>query len=226
MFRSAFLLLLLTAFAAQAPAQRRTFVRASGEGVVNFKPDLMKLTINVTTQADTADQAAQDNATRTSAVISAVQKVLGIGGEIRTIGYSVNPLYKYPQGSQPVLTGYTASNTIEASTLDLSSPGRIIDAAVQAGASNVSGLTFGLKDPQPARAAALKLATQTALASAGAIASGLGARIGAVVSVEEASAVRVVTADRTAAAAITTTPIETGTLEIRANVVLEADLIT
>lgn len=226
MLRSFALLLLLTAFAAQAPAQRRTFVRASGEGVVNYKPDLMKLTINVTTQADTADQAAQDNATRTTAVISAVQKALGIGGEIRTIGYSVNPIYKYPQGSQPVLAGYTASNTIEATTLDLSSPGRIIDAAVQAGASNVSGLTFGLKDPQPARAAALKLATQTALASAGAIASGLGARIGAVVSVEEASAVRVVTTDRTAAVASTTTPIETGTLEVRASVVLEADLIT
>jgi uncharacterized protein len=219
--------LLLATWADQAPAQqRRTFVRASGEGVVSIKPDQMKLTMSVVTQADTADKAAQDNATRTSAVISAVQKVLGLGGQVRTIAYNVTPVYRYPQGGTPVLTGYSASNTIEATTEDLSIPGRIIDAAVQAGSTNVGGLQFGLKDPQPAKAAALKLATQKALANAKAIASGLEANVGSVVSVAEASVASVpLTIDRTAAAAATPTPVETGMVEVRATVVLEADLI-
>jgi uncharacterized protein len=208
---------------AQTTTPRRTFVRATGEGVVSIKPDQMKLTVSVITQADTADQAAQDNATRAAAVISAVQKILGAGGDVRTIGYSVYPNYRQGTGGSSVISGYTASNTIEATTGDLSIPGRIIDTAVQAGASTIGGLSFGLKDPQPAHAAALRLATQTAQANATSIASGLNLHVGSVISAQEASAVQPVAVAGFAAAS--TTPILTGMVESRASVVLEVELI-
>ena len=97
---------LFLALAAQTPAQRRSFVRASGEGVVSFKPDQMKITVTVSNQADTAQQAADDNATRSTAVIDAVTKLLGATGDLRTLSYSVNPVYRYPAGGQPQLAGY------------------------------------------------------------------------------------------------------------------------
>ncbi|MBL0159427.1 MAG: SIMPL domain-containing protein [Bryobacterales bacterium] len=216
---------LLLAMALQAPAQRGPFIRASGEGVVSFKPDLMKLSVTVSNQADTAQQAADENATRSTAVIDAIKKLLGASADLRTVSYSVNPVYTYPSGGQPRLTGYQASNSLEVTTTDLSIAGRLIDTAVAAGANNIGGIRFGLKDPQPARQLALKLATQQARGAAEAIASGLNAKLGVIVSVEEASAVRAISGLAGGASAAVTTPVETGTVEVRANVVIEAELL-
>jgi len=215
----------LIAISVPAPAQRRPFVRAAGEGVVSFKPDQMKLNVTVSNQADTAQQAADENATRSTAVLDALKKLLGATADLRTVSYSVSPIYRYPSGGQPQLAGYQASNSIEATTSDLSIAGRLIDTAVAAGANNISGIRFGLKDPQPARQLALKLATQQARSSAEAMASGLNAKLGVIVSVEEASAVRVLANNSGAVSAAVTTPVETGTVEIRANVVIEAELV-
>jgi uncharacterized protein YggE len=191
--------------------------------VVSFKPDQMKLSVSVVNQADTAPQAADEHATRSTALIDALKKLLGATGDLRTVGYSVNPMYKYPSNGVPMLAGFQASNSLEVTTSDLSIAGRLVDAAVAGGATNVGGIRFGLKDPQPAKQTALKLATQQARASAEAIASGLGTRLGAVVSAVEASTVNVVNA-RDAVAAVPT-PVETGTVEVRATVVLEATIV-
>ncbi|HEY3441814.1 MAG TPA: SIMPL domain-containing protein [Paludibaculum sp.] len=216
---------LLLALALQAPAQRRPFIRAAGEGVVSFKPDQMKLSVTVSNQADTAQQAADENATRSTSVIDAIKKLLGASADLRTVSYWVNPVYRYPAGGQPQLVGYQASNSLEVTTADLSIAGRLIDTAVGAGANNIGGIRFGLKDPQPARQLALKLATQQARASAEAIASGLNAKLGVIVSVEEAAAVRAISGLAGAGSAAAATPVETGTVEVRANVVIEAELV-
>ncbi len=217
-------LAILGALSVQATAQRRAFVRASGEGVVSFKPDVMKLSVTVSNQADTAQQAADENAVRATAVADALKKLLGANADLRTVSYSVNPIYRYPSGSPPQLAGYQASNSIEVTTADLAIAGKLIDTAVAAGANNIGGIRFTLKDPQPARQLALKLATQQARAAAEAIASGLSAKLGAVISVEEAAAVRVISGASGMASAAAPTPVETGTVEIRANVVIEAEL--
>ena len=218
-------LLVAAALALPSAAQTKPFVRVTGEGLVSYKPDQMKLTVSLVTIGDTAQQAADDNATKSTTVINALQKVLGSNGDLHTLGYSVTPNYRYPSGGgQPSIAGYTCTNTIEVTTTDLSSPGRIIDTAVSAGASTAGGLTFQLKDPQPARAAALKLATLQALASADAMASGAKGRLGAVMSVSESAAAVPVTTNLAGAAA-TTTPIETGMVQIRATVILQAELV-
>ncbi|MBI4891269.1 MAG: SIMPL domain-containing protein [Acidobacteria bacterium] len=218
--------LIVTLLAAAAPAwvsaQRVPYVRASGEGTAAIKPDQMKLTVGVTTQADTAQQAAADNAARSTQVLDALRKLLGASADLQTIAYNVSPVYKYPSGSTPVLSGYSASNTIEATTGDLSIAGRLIDVAVQAGATTVGGIRFGLKDPQPARQIALKLAVQQARSSADAMAGGLGARLGGVISIAEASVASPVYTDRASTAVAAQTPIETGMVEVRAYVVIEA----
>ncbi len=208
-----------------ASGQRTPYVRASGEGVASIKPDQMKLTVGVTTQAETAQQAAADNAARSTQVIDALRKLLGPSAELQTIAYNVTPLYKYPSGGTPVLSGYSASNTLEATTGDLSIAGRLIDVAVGAGATSVGSIRFGLKDPQPAKQIALKLAVQQARSSADAMAGGLGAKLGSVISIAEASVATPVYSDRsTAAGAATVTPVETGMVEVRAYVVIEAQL--
>lgn len=212
--------MLLSVAAAQTPT-----VRASGEGVVSVKPDKMSLTVSVVTQADTAQQASDDNAARSAVAIDALKKLLGLQADLRTAGYSVTPVYKYPSGGTPILSGYSASHSIEVTTTDLSIAGRLIDVAVQSGATTVSGIRFGLKDPQPARQAALKLAVQQARASAEAMAAGLNMRVGTVITLAESSTASVINSDRTSMAATATTPVETGMVEVRASVAIEAALL-
>jgi uncharacterized protein YggE len=221
-----FALLLATPAPSQTSLANRPFIRAGGEGAVSIRPDQMKLNVGVTTQAATAQEAGDRNATRVEAVLEALRQLLGPNANLKTISYSVSPNYRYPPGGgQPEITGYTASNIIEVTSADLTLAGRIIDAAVQAGANNISSLRFGLKDPDPARREALRLATQQARSHAEAIAQGLNARLGAVLAASEGFTTRLVSnADERGVTAATTTPIETGTLEVRATVTIEYEI--
>src|SRR2546421_10214314 len=123
---------------AQAPAQR--IISASGHATISVKPDQAKVDIGVITRAVTAQDATAQNATQVESVLAQLRTVLGPKAEIQTIGYSLSPNYQYPQGAPPVLTGYTASNTVEVAINDLSLIGRAIDAASQSGANSVQGL--------------------------------------------------------------------------------------
>ena len=222
------LALLAIGATAQTTVQRRPFVRATGEGVVSVRPDQAKVSVAVVNQAATADEAASQNATRTNNVLDALRKLLGSGAEIRTVSYTLSPHYNYPRdGGTPTLAGYIATNLIEVTLGDISLIGRVIDTAVQAGATRIDGMRLMLKDEEPARHQALRLATQRARARAEAIAAGAGSKVGALIAAEEGSAVRPLTdVNRMAAAqAQAATPIETGQLEIRAMVTVEYELV-
>ncbi|MCS7026638.1 MAG: SIMPL domain-containing protein [Bryobacteraceae bacterium] len=207
-------------------AQRRPFVRASGEGVVSTRPDQVKVIVNCTAQGSTAQEATEAVASQAASVISALTQLLGSRGDVRTVGVSVSPQYRYPQGQPPQLTGYQATNTLEVTVEDLTLAGRTIDRAVQAGASSIGGLQFGLKDPNPVRNQALRAATQQARQSAEAIALGLGARLGSVIMASESGVVLPVITEARApgVTASAPTPIEPGTVQVRASVTIEVEL--
>ncbi|MCZ2148179.1 MAG: SIMPL domain-containing protein [Bryobacterales bacterium] len=226
MFRSLLSLGAAAFFAVAAFGQvgpRRAVVRASGDGVVSIKPDQAKVSVGVTTQAQTAQDASDQNATATSKVLGDLRGLLGANADIRTLNYSLSPRY---EGNPARLAGYTASNTIQVTLNDLNLPGRVIDTAVQAGATNIPGISFSLKDPQPARMQALRMATMQAKADAEAIVGGLGLRLGNFTIAQEGSSVVVTPFDaRTSAVAGTPTPIEVGNVDVRATVAIEAEMV-
>jgi uncharacterized protein YggE len=219
-------LMLATTAVAQTVPGRRGFIRAYGEGSVAVRPDVARLAVGVTTQDRTASDAATKNAEQAAAVIAALRALLGATADIRTVSYTLGPVYQYPPGGQAQLVGFSANNIVEAAVTDLALIGRVIDAAIQAGANRVESLRMGLKDEDPTRAQALRLAGQRARAKAEAIAGGAGVRLGAVVSAEEGYQVRPVSpTDRGGiAAAATTTPVEPGNLDVRATVTLEFEI--
>jgi uncharacterized protein YggE len=206
------------------PAPGRGHIRAFGEASVSVKPDLAKLSVSVITQAATAQEASAQNATKSTAVFDALEQAVGRSGEIKTISYMVTPNYTFPREASPVLTGFTATNVVEVSVSDLNLTGKLIDTAISAGATRVDSLRLMLKDEEPARAQALRLAGQKARTRAEAIASGLSVRVGPLVSAEEGFVYRIVPDTRTAAPAATT-PIEPGTLEIRAQITVEYETL-
>jgi uncharacterized protein len=193
-------------------AQTTATIEAQGTATIAANPDQAQINVSVITNGATAQAAAQANATTSTAVQNAL-KALNPAPTIQTVGYSVYPQYT---GAQ-VLTGYTATNTIQVTTLDLSSIGSLIDTANQAGANSVGGITFGLQNPDPFKQQALTQASKQAKAHADAIAAGLGGKTGAVVSGVEGSTFTPVYAG---VAAATTTPIQTGQVSVTANVTI------
>ena len=217
----AVLALLSVTAQAQTPP-RRAVVVAAGQGTVSVQPDEAKVQFSVVTQAVTASDAASQNATQVTAVLAALRSVLGPSANLKTLSYSLNP--NYSNGNQPILIGYTATNTVQVTLSDLSLIGKVIDTGIQAGANRVQGLQFDLKDDQPTRAQALKLATVQAKAHADAMASGLGLKTGAAISIQEGFATSVPPVRLGAAAPTATTPVETGTVDVTATVTLEVEL--
>ena len=214
-------LLILPLMGLLAQAQGSGTVQATGTATVSVAPDQAQLTAGVITQGSTAQDAAQQNAAQTAAMLTALKAVLGTSGTVQTVGYSVSPRYNNSQ--TPTIIGYTASNTVEVITINLNLVGPLIDAASQAGANNVSGVSFSLQDPDPVLQQALGKASKQALVHAGAIAQGLGAKTGAVISAQEGA--RVTPVFGLAGAPATTTPVETGTVSVSATVTVSVQLV-
>jgi uncharacterized protein YggE len=84
-----------------------------------------------------------------------------------------------------VIAAISATNTIEAVAADPALVGRVIDTAIAAGASRVDSVRLLLRDEEPPRAQALRVASQRARARsrADAIALGLGVRLGQILNV-------------------------------------------
>ena len=203
-------------------------ITVTGEALISAEPDQAQLDIGVVTQARTAPEASKENAERVTRVLSEVKKLLGRTDEVKTSGYSLTPAYRYPQGGKPEIVGYNASNTLRIKTMSLDLVGRLIDAAMQAGANNVNRLIFTLKDEQAAQLEALRAASLKAKSKAEAIATTLGLKVVKITAVTEGERmiqpiVRQVTAMR-AEAAPPQTPVEPGTVDVRSTVSMTVEV--
>jgi hypothetical protein len=204
-------------------------VVVSGDSIVQAQPDTAILTIAVVTQAKRAIDAQQENASRSDAVVRAVKAAAGTGAEVKTSGYSLQPQRVYRENQPPTISGFEARNSVIVVLSDLTKVGPLIDVAAQAGANDVSGISFTLRKDRPARDQALTEATREAMSKAQVIAQALGGRVLRVVEVQEEGTARpmpIYSADygREVKLAAVQTPIEVGTLDITSRVQLIAEV--
>ena len=220
---------------ASAPAGRTlTRVVVTGDAAVSAQPDTAVLTVGVVTQNASASEAQAENASKTEAVVRAVKASAGAGAEVRTSSYSVQPQYTTNRNDPPLITGYVVRNAVTLTTGALDRVGPTIDAASRAGANNVDGLAFTLRRDEAARSQALTSATLEAVSKARVVASALGGRLLRVVEVQEGggfvrpvfSSLGSLAVNRAATTAQTPTPVESGPLDIRAEVTLVAEIET
>lgn len=149
-----------------APVEPVPQITVVGRGETKISPDRATIQISVQTRAATASAAGAANASRQRAVLEALRK-LGLADEqLSTANYNVNPEYRYEPNRNPVIIGYTATNTIIAEVRDLTKVGAAIDAALAAGANLINSLNFYASNLQQARQTAITAAVQTARAEA------------------------------------------------------------
>jgi len=225
------LALALVAYSTEATAQTPTsadvpVVVTVGEGVLKRAPDRAWVTIAAEARAKTPTEAQRLNADAMSAVL---QKLRGVGlpaEAIRTAAYELRPEFDYANNKQ-TLRGYVARNAVEVRVDDLPKLGEVLDVAVGAGATSVSGIRFDLKDRASAEEGALQRAVADARAQADTAAKAAGLKVERVVRIEvhrEASMPppRPMMAMRAEMAQSAEPPITPGELEIRTTVTLTA----
>lgn len=207
-------------------ASGRSTIRVVGEGKVTAKPDVVEVDLGVISRAKTAGAAAAENAKKLDRVMEGLKKLVAGKGEVKTIAYTASPNHTYPErGGTPRVDGYTVTNTVRVRLRDVAGAGKIIDTALSLGANEVQRLAFTLADEQPVQSEALRAAATKARAQANALASALGVRIVRILNVtENASGFSPVmyaeerSRNGIGSTAMAATPIEPGSLEIRASV--------
>jgi uncharacterized protein YggE len=212
----------------QNGARTLTRVSVTGDSIVQAQPDTAILTVSVVTQARSALEAQQQNASKSDAVIRALKSAAGAGAEIKTSGYSLQPIRVYKEAQPPTITGYETRNSVTVVLADLTKVGAVIDATGQAGANDVAGIAFTLRKDRPARDQALADATREAISKAQVIASALGGRVVRIIEVQEEGVQppRPMFQDQMQVRAMsaTATPVEVGTLDITSRVQLIAEV--
>lgn len=218
-------ILTIVALSATAQTPPRSSVLATGTASVSVTPDQAQINVSAVTQGATAQEATSQNATIAANIIAQLTQALGSSGTVQTVNYSVTPTYNYPQNGNPILTGYSVTNSIQVTLNDLTITGKIIDTAVQAAASRIDSLQFSLKDDSSARAQALSAATVKAKAKATAMAASVGLTAGSFITIQESGAVVQTPVLAGTAAGTASTPVQPGQLTVTANVTISMQLM-
>jgi uncharacterized protein YggE len=200
--------------AAESPPAGRS-ITVNGTGTVTTVPDRATFTFGADARAATAKAAIAQANDAVDAVVAALKKAGVAAADLQTSQISLNPQTS-DDGTR--VTGYVASSSVTATT-SIANAGPLVDAAVDAGATSVSGPSLSRADSDALYRDALKQAVDDARTKAQTLAAGSGLTLGAVRTVVEGgSAMPMPLGIATGAAKI-----EPGTQTIEASVTVTFD---
>ena len=157
-------------------------ITVTGTGTIKAVPNQAGFSFGVHTQSATAAAALGANGALMTKVIAAVEAAGVAKADLQTQQVSLTP-QQSSDGTH--ITGYAADNSVSVTIKDLATAGAVVDAAVAAGANQVSGPDLTRSDQDALYRQALKAAMVDAKARAQAIADGGGVSLGAVKSAVE-----------------------------------------
>lgn len=206
-------------------SSQQSGISVCGHGKATAKPDQARLSLGVFATAPSA-QAARDQAARVMNDVLGALKNNGVAEQDIQTGYiSLQPQYSYDGGSSR-MTGYSATNTATATIRAVENAGKVIDAVTNSGGNNIliSGIQFSNGDPAQAQIAAQKDAVADAKRQAEQVAASAGASLGQAVSIQVGGCGGTTQppiyygAARGAASTNTSTPIQSGQLDVTVDV--------
>lgn len=169
-----------------APTTNPRIITVNVTGQIQAPPDVAYLNLGVAVSAPTAREAL-DKANASGEKIR--QAIIDAGIPAQDVRVTSTGVYadqsKAPGQPNTDPTSYRASVDFTVTINDLSKAGAVLDAATNAGANQVSGVSYGIKDDSKLRAQALETAVKQAQPKAEAMARGLNVQVGQVVRVEE-----------------------------------------
>ena len=181
--------LLLTGCNTSAESTNQSVVSSlsvSGTGNASAIPDVVDIQLGVDTADTDPAEAGSQNSVKMNAIIAVLAEMGITKTDIQTVNYSMWVEDVYNQDNQPTgVKRYRVTNQMNIRLRDLSQIGTLIEEATNAGATYVSGITFGVADATELEQAALDNAIANARKKADWIASGMDVRIGSIMNVIE-----------------------------------------
>jgi len=167
-----------TAYTGQQPR----LLSVNGRAEIKITPDLAYISIGVHTEETTAEEAVASNNAQAQAVINALKEQGIAAADIQTTNFSIYPYEKWGPEGQSQGTYYSVDNTVYVTLRDVDNLGSVIDGAISAGATNVSGISFDVEDKEVLIADGRSLAVEDARAQAEDLAAAAGVTLGEVYS--------------------------------------------
>ena len=216
------LFLLMSSRSASAQVSSAATVSTSATGSAKVVPDRAQIQVSVQTRAASAAAAASENASKQTAVIAAIRKLGVDAAHISTQDFSVMPETRNDKVElTPRVVSYLVSNTVLVDVSDIAVVGKVLDAAITAGANEISSVSLYREDSQTAYQEALATAVKRATLEAGTIAQAAGGRLGPLLDINSSGSnwpSPIMKTGRMASFAAAETPISAGEQTISASV--------
>lgn len=172
----------------------------SGEGEVTAVPDTATFSFGVVAEASDAATAQGEMTKRLNTIMTQLRSEFGFTDEeLTTTSYNLQPRYEWkteshapctpafcpPSEGKRELVGFEAHTSVQVKTQDFDKARKALGSLASLGATDISSLSFTVKDPQVLEAQAREKAIAQARQEAVAVARALGVSLGRVVSYTE-----------------------------------------
>jgi len=195
----------------------------SGTGEVVATPDVANLSLGISAQAATVDEAQAQAAVAMDRVMSALTDNGVAEKDIQTQHFSIYQVTRWDnEKNQEIVIGYRVTNMVAAKIRDIDKTGAIIDAVAEAGGdfTRIDNISFSIDDPSAYYEKAREKAIADAKTKAEQLADLAGVKLGKPTYISEISYAPPIIYPRAAyeeavdGAALPPTPIVPGELEI------------
>ena len=165
-------------------------ITVSGTGDVIATPDIATFSFTVQEEAATVAEAQKTANSKMDAILAYVKKSGIEDKDVKTSSYNIYPRYEYTGGTmyssgKQVLAAYVVSQTVEVKVRKLEDAGKVLSGIGEYGATNVSGLSFGIDKQTEVDRQARDKAIADAREQAEVLARSLGVSLGRIVSFSE-----------------------------------------
>lgn len=180
-----FVVLLIVGCIQQTPGKT---INTNGQASMSVEPDLAVVYVAIETLDESAEVSKDENSRITDAVYAELYKI-GIDREnIETENFNIYEEFDW-SNNQRESKGFRTSHTLKIKTEQFDDVGEIIDAVIDGGATRINYINFELSDELESeyKKQVLAEASKDAREKAEAIAEGLGATLGDLVSISDSS---------------------------------------
>jgi uncharacterized protein YggE len=173
--------------ASHAGAEDQRTIRVRGEGKATSPPDMAVVMTGVVTMAPTASDALAANNDAMQGILDVVKQSRIAAKDVQTSSFNVQPEYERDERgrTKPNIVGYRVTNQVRIRVRDLANLGKVLDALVDAGSNQVSGISFGIDYPTGVMNQARSRAISDARSRANLYAQAAGVRVGKVLTISE-----------------------------------------
>ena len=182
-----------TALAIPANAATATdtahYITINATGSTSVVPDAVRINATVSVLGASSKLALADASKASAAVRAALVANKVSAKDFSTQSITVYPEYTYPANSNPVISGYRASQSFNIVVRATATAGDVVDSIIEAAGDNVqiNGVSPFVSDDAKATITARTAAIAQAKAKAKAYTKLLGIKLGKVIYVEESS---------------------------------------